>query len=509
MRIPLDRESPVPLYTQIEQHLRDKILSGALPVGTKLPSSRQLATSLGVNRITVTNAYAEIEAEGLIYTRLGSGTFVAESTGMQRFQKQQIDLMQAPPPWQQAILRRFQVPSQERLERLAASASPPSDLINFAEGHGPEELFPAADIAKALFTVLRRDGNQIGGYGDYAGYRPLRATIVHILASQGIPADPDEILITSGAQQALALVASLLIRTGDAVLVENPTYSTAIDLFTTLGAHLVGVPVDEQGMQVEQVEELLRTVHPSLIYTIPTFQNPSGTCLSGTRRRLLVHLAARYNVPILEDEFVGDLRYEGHAQPALKALDPGGQIIYLGTFSKVLMPGLRLGYLVASGPIYDRLLQWKRINDLACSNLIQRALEAYITVGKYEAHLHRACRVYRPRRDAMLSALKRYLPAGTRWYTPQGGLFIWLHLPPGTTVEMLYPLAMRAGVEFMPGSLCYTNKNNDAHARLTFAMHPPDRIEEGIQRLGQAMTRCLTLQESIQPAVIPDESVDC
>jgi GntR family transcriptional regulator/MocR family aminotransferase len=506
MRIPLDRDNPVPLYRQIQQFLREQIRCGALLPETRLPASRKLATSLGVNRITVTNAYAELEAEGLVYSRQGSGTFVAPPLAALPESKGDRISTSDWPLWQQELLSRTWLPALRELDRLLESVSHP-DLISFAGGMGDSELFPVDDFRKALQAVLRRDGTEALGYGDRTGYPPLRAKIAHVLTSQGIPTHPDHVLITSGSQQALALVAQLLLRPGDVVLVESPTYTGAVDLFRSLDVRLLGVPLDEQGMQVEQVEDALPSGRPRLIYTVPTFHNPTGTCMSGHRRRQLVALANRYNVPILEDDFVGDLRYEGRAQPALKALDPGGRVIYTSTFSKMLMPGLRVGFLAASGPVYERLLACKRVTDLATSNLMQRALEAYITVGRYQAHLRRACQIYRRRRDAMLDALSRYLPASAKCLPPQGGLFVWLQLPAGLSATKLYPVAAEEGVTFAPGSLFFPAERAQPYLRLNFAMHPPDVIEEGIRRLGRAVERLLAYQESEAASVIRHKAV--
>ena len=240
-------------------------------------------------------------------------------------------------------------------------------------------------------------------------------------------------------------------------------------------------------MQVEGLEKLLQQHHPKLIYTIPTFHNPTGTCLSSQRRIQLIVLADRYNIPILEDDFVGDLRYEGRAQPALKALDPGGRVIYVSTFSKILMPGLRVGFLVAEGPIYDRLVNFKRVNDLATSTLIQRALEVYVTVGRYQSYLRRSCQIFRKRRDAMLSAIERYLPAGVIFDPPQGGLFIWLQLPENLSSEMLLPLAWEEGVDFSPGNGFFSDGSDGRNwLRLNFVAQAPDQIEEGMRRLGKS-----------------------
>ena len=491
MRIPLDRDSRVPLYQQIIQYLRDEIHSEALPTDTRLPSTRSLAESLQVNRITVINAYAELEAEGLIYGRTGSGYYVTELDITASAGKISAAPNKDWPLWQQSLLSRGWTPAASEMDRLARSVKT-KDVISFSYGVGESRLFPADDFRKALQTVLRRDGSDALGYGDRSGYLPLRETISHILASQGVVLHPENILITSGSQQAVSLVAHLLLRPGDVALVESPSYSGVIDLFRSIDARLLGIPMDEQGMRLDVLEEALRTSRPKLIYTIPTFHNPTGACMTSQRRRQLIGLADRYDVPILEDDFTGDLRYDGRAQPALKSLDPGGRVIYVSTFSKMLAPGLRVGFLAAEGPVYDSLGAYKRANDLASSSLIQRALHEYITVGRYQAHLRRACQVYGQRRDAMLVALKRYMPVGVTWDKPQGGLFIWLKLPDQLSANDLYPLAGEEGVAFTPGSFFYPGARHQPYLRLNFVTNPPELIEEGMRRLRRALDRLIT-----------------
>jgi GntR family transcriptional regulator/MocR family aminotransferase len=487
MRIPLERQSAIPLYHQIKTFLRQGILSGSLAADTRLPASRQLAQDLGVNRITIENAYAELEAEGLVFSKLGSGTYVLPPDPLLPLPKTGTG---APwPLWQQSLQARS-TSSGSKLPEETQKLNGRPPLISFASGTGDAHLFPAEDFRKALQAVMRRDGIAALDYGERNGHAPLRESIAHILASQGVQTRPENILITAGSQQALSLVSQLLLKPGDTILVESPTYSGALDLFRALDFKVVGIPVDDHGMQVEELETLLQQHHPKLIYTIPNFHNPTGTCLNGPRRRQLIVLADRYNVPILEDDFVGDLRYEGRTQPALKALDPGGRVIYVSTFSKMLMPGLRVGFLVAEGPVYDCLVDFKRVNDLATSTLVQRALEAYVTVGRYQAHLRRSCQVFRRRRDAMLSAIHRYLPPGVCFNPPQGGLFIWLHLPENMNAEELHPVAWEEGVDFTPGNAFFPNGLEGIDKlRLNFVAQEPDKIEEGIKRLGKAMKR--------------------
>jgi GntR family transcriptional regulator / MocR family aminotransferase len=488
MRIPLDRHNAVPLYQQIETYLRQGILSGSLAAETRLPASRQLARDLGINRITVENAYAVLETDGLIYSKMGSGTYVLPPNPLLAFSKEKPG---APwPLWQQTLETEGRALKNKAVEERSKNATRHPQLISFASGIGDAHLFPAEDFRKVLQTVMRRDGIAALDYGEPNGHAPLRETITHILASQGLQTRSDNVLITAGSQQALSLVSQLLLKPGDVIMVESPTYSGALDLFRALGFNVVGVPVDRHGMQVEALEKLLQQHHPKLIYTIPTFHNPTGTCLSSQRRIQLIVLADRYNIPILEDDFVGDLRYEGRNHPALKALDPGGRVIYVSTFSKILMPGLRVGFLVAEGPIYQRLVNFKRVNDLATSTLIQRALEAYVTVGRYQSYLRRSCQIFRKRRDHMLSAIQRYLPAEIELDPPQGGLFVWLRLPAELSSEKLLPFAWEEGVDFSPGNGFFPDGlGGNNWLRLNFVAQGPDQIEEGTKRLGKAMKR--------------------
>ena len=487
MRIPLDKKSDVPLYHQIESYIRSGILSGSLPTDMRLPACRQLAKDLGVNRTTVENAYAKLEADGLVFSRMGSGTYILPINPIPEITKSKRD--KKFPLWQESVQDKNIISKADMVDELLQQAGHPKP-ISFASGISDSRQFPIEEFRKVLQTVMRRDQISALDYGERNGYAPLREGIAHILASQGLQVHPENILITAGSQQAIFLASQVLLKPGDIVLVEEPTYSVAIDLFRALGFHIVGIPLDSQGMQVEKLEKLLQQHHPKLIYTIPNFHNPTGTCLSSARRRELIVLAERYNIPILEDDFVGDLRYEGHAQPSLKALDPGGQVIYVSTFSKMLMPGLRVGFIVADGPVFESLLNFKRISDLATSTLIQRALDAYVNVGRYQAYIRRSSQTFRKRRDVMLAAIKDHLPSNVSFDEPKGGLFIWLRLPKSLSAEKLLPLACKEGVAFVPGSYFFINgKSGDEWIRLNFASQPDEDIEEGIKRLGKAIRK--------------------
>ncbi|MGD9099453.1 MAG: PLP-dependent aminotransferase family protein [Anaerolineae bacterium] len=506
MEIPLDREGATPLYQQIQAHIARLIREGALPAHARLPATRRLAGDLGVNRITVGNAYAELEAAGLVYAQTGRGTFVAPETPHSAASEA---TPQAWPLWQQALAARpagRRSPAAERWRGLLARAHEPG-VISFAGGVPDLETFPVDDFRKAMRAVFRRDGAAAMDYGAAQGYAPLREAIARFLGEQGIAASAEEVFIASGSQQALSLVAMALLRPGDTVVVESPTYANAIQLFNWLDARLVGVPTDEEGLRVELLEHLLKHHPPRLIYVMPTFHNPTGVTLSGARRRALLALAERYGLPVVEDDYVGDLRYDGPRAPSLRALDRAGNVVHVSTFSKSLMPGPRVGFVLTRGPLLERLIALKRRTDLGTSGLIQRALQVYMGEGRWRAHTRRVSRVYRRRRDAMVAAMERYFPSQAHWSTPQGGFFVWVRLPLGVSIHDLYLAAIERGVAFAPGPLFFPGEPPYPALRLSFSQEPPERILQGIERLGRALREVLSREPPVETTDTPQVEV--
>lgn len=488
MRLSLNRNCGTPLFQQIAEHLRRGIVAGRLPPGMRLPPTRRLAVELGVNRLTVANAYAELEAEGLIAGQMGSGTYVlapcckavAQAASIARQPHGQKNESHWP-QWQQQLTE-----TERQHFFIPSPVKPRRGMIDLAGGFGDSRTFPVDEFRKTLQMVMRRDGIDSVAYGDHNGYLPLRERISHVLASQGLAVSAENVLITTGSQQSMALVAQLLLRPGDVVMVENPTYAIAIDLFRSLQLKVIGMPTDSGGIETDRLAPLLQKHRPKLIYSIPNFQNPTGSCLDSHRRRELIALVDRYNIPLLEDDFVGDLRYDGRAQPALKSLDPGGRVIYVSSFSKMLMPGLRVGLLVAEGPVYRRLVALKRVTDLVTSNLMQRAVEAFVTVGRYDAHLRRARRLYRQRRDAMADGIARFLPAEVTYDLPAGGLFFWLRLPVQNDAAKIAAQGAETGVVVTAGrDFFIARPDGDRYLRLNFACVTPEEISRGIKLLGK------------------------
>jgi 2-aminoadipate transaminase len=316
----------------------------------------------------------------------------------------------------------------------------------------------------------------------------------------GIEVGPDNVLVTSGAQQALDLVGKLFLDPGDRVLVEAPTFVGAIQAFRSYQAQYLTVPVDEDGLRVDLLEDALRA-RPKFLYVLPNFQNPAGVTLSLERRRRLVELASHYRIPIVEDDPYGQLRYEGEHLPPLVTIDADlhgcargehalhGGVLYLGTLSKTLAPGLRLGWIVAPEDVIRRLVQMKQGTDLHTGTFVQMVAYETARGGFLDGHVRRIREVYRERRDAMLGALQREFPSTVRWTRPQGGLFLWVTLPPGTDSSVVLQDALREKVAFVPGTPFYPDGGGRESFRLNFSYCRPEVIREGVRRLGAVVRR--------------------
>jgi 2-aminoadipate transaminase len=333
-------------------------------------------------------------------------------------------------------------------------------------------------------------------YGPTEGYRPLREYIVGHMARYGILASVDNVLITSGSQQALDLIAKLLINRGDRILVECPTYLGALQAFDLMGAEYVTVPTDDHGIQTCNMEEALRS-GPKFMYILPNFQNPGGVTLSRSRRDQLVALSDKYGIPIVEDDPYGQLRYEGEHVTPLVVLDrtnltrdPGyklGNVIYLSTFSKVLAPGLRVAWIVAPPDVIAKLVQLKQSTDLHTSPFTQMVIYESARDGFIDEHVKLIRATYKDRRDAMLAALQDFFPPEVTWTHPHGGLFLWVTMPPGVDSAKLLDTALRQDVAFVPGDPFYPNGDEGSHLRLNFSNAKPEMIREGIRRLSIAV----------------------
>ncbi len=377
-----------------------------------------------------------------------------------------------------------------RMSRVQASAirellklTERPEVLSFAGGLPAPEAFPVEAMARAHADVLAHDGAAALQYGATEGFGPLREWVAARMTQRGLPAAAANVLITAGSQQGIDLAGKALIDPGDIVAVEEPSYLAALQSFSTYEAQFAVVGSDDDGMRVDQLEETLRTTRVKLIYLVPNFQNPRGTTLSLERRARLARLAAEHGVAVLEDDPYAELRYSGAPLPPVAGLEPEATVLHLGSFSKTLAPGLRLGFAVADERIIRALTIAKQAADLHTGVLSQRAVSRLLETFDYDAHLRRL-QLYGERLAAMLASLERSFPAGARWTRPEGGLFVWARLPHGLDAEALLSAAMREHVAFVPGAPFYPHLPQRDTLRLNFSNRPPELIAEGMARLG-------------------------
>jgi 2-aminoadipate transaminase len=363
------------------------------------------------------------------------------------------------------------------------------DVISFAGGLPASELLPAAEMAELARMVLLEDGVRALQYAPTEGLDMLRELIADRLRRLwDLQCSTDEVLIVSGSQQALDLTGKLFLDEGDVILCESPTYLGAIGAFRAYRPQFVEVPTDDDGMVPEELEDRLGSLERvKLIYVVPDFQNPSGRRWSVERRRTLAELAGRYNVPVIEDAPYAELCFEGEPIPPVAALGDGCTVVYLGTCSKILSPGMRLGWVVADSELIRRYVLVKQGTDLHTSSLVQLLAARFILEHDCEAHIARIRSVYRSRRDAMIAALEKHFPEDIRFTRPAGGLFLWVELPEGLDARGLLEHALEEHVAFVPGESFFPNGGHDNTMRLNFSAMPEDRITEGIRRLGRVL----------------------
>jgi 2-aminoadipate transaminase len=419
-------------------------------------------------------------------------------------------------PWVHRYAQRTHHLTSSAIRELLKLTQRP-EVISFGGGLPAPELFPIEQIQQACQRVLAEKGVTALQYGMTEGYLPLREMIARHVVRYGLQATADNVLITGGSQQALDLIAKLLINPGDRVLVEAPTYLGALQAFNVFGAEYVSVPADAHGLRTDQLEDALRS-GPKFMYILPNFQNPGGFTLALDRRKELVRLADKYGVPIVEDDPYGQLRYEGEHLPPLFVLDRAtrgirtdngfslGNVIYLSTFSKTLTPGLRLGWIIAPKEVIAKLVQLKQGADLHTSTFTQ--LVAYETArgGFLDLHIKGLRDAYRRRRDVMLDALAAHFPETVNWTRPEGGLFVWMRLPPGMSSQALLEAALERQVAFVPGDSFFAPDVPHAMAlrylRLNFSCMSPERIGAGIERLAEAYQALATPLPEVSYAAV-------
>lgn len=460
----LDPKSDLPLYQQLHHYILGLIREGSLRHGERLPATRELAGLLGLNRTTISAAYELLESEGLISGHVGRGSFVTGGEPGHGVR------------WEQILGPR--------------AAAPPvlaerSGIISFAVSRPSEDLFPTADFRKSCEEVMASpDFASILQLGSPGGYEPLRHYLMDEARREGVLRKGDDLIITSGCQQALDLLSRVLVRARDRVLLEEPVYPGQKNLFIEAGAELAGVPVNADGMDSRHLEQALARGPVKSIVVTPNFQNPTGATLSLAGRESVLQQGRRAGAVIIENDIYGQLRYEGDRLPTIKELDQTDGTILVRSFSKISFPGLRVGWAIGPGPVIARLIEAKHLCDLHSDQISQAALLRFAQTGRLKEHHARVLTAGAQRLKATLAACERYLPKGSRFTRPEGGMNLWVRLPEPLDAGEMLTQAQREGVAYYPGKFFAVERPEAGSLRLSFAGLDPSQIEKGIRILG-------------------------
>jgi 2-aminoadipate transaminase len=481
----LDPAQEEPLYRQLYGFIRNAIVTGRLERGERIPPTRELAGQLGLNRATVAAAYELLESEGLIRGHVGRGSFV-EGSGRSQ--------------WEDRFVRLGGT-------ETAAPSLAADDGISFASSRPSENLFPVEEFRATCAEVIGSPNiSSILQLGSPSGYAPLRSYLFNQARSQGLARPNDDILVSSGCQQALDLIQRALTAPGDVVLVEDPVYPGLKSVFQRANVRVVGVPVGAAGIDIDALD---RAGHEraKLLVVTPNFQNPTGLTLPLAARHALLRIAKDRGMVVVENDIYGDLRYAGDPLPTLKQLDETGDVVQLKSFSKIAFPGLRVGWVLGPRLLVGRLAEGKQWTDLHTDQLSQAVLLRFAESGRLDAHRRAALAAGAERLDAVLGACERELPPGSRFTRPQGGMSLWVRLPEPLDAGELLARAEREGVSYLPGRYFAVARHEPGSFRLSFAGLPPSKIRAGVAILGRVFQQELehsraVRRRELEPAMV-------
>ncbi len=471
--IRLHREKRLPKYRKIIDFIKEKISTGEWPIGSKIPSQRDLAQAFEVNRSTVIAALEELTADGLIEGKLGMGTVVVNNTWTL--------LATTPPPdWSEYVRSGLHKPSMTSVQEINKREFQ-ADLIQLSKGELSPDMFPVDAMKQVMERVTR---NLSGfGYEEPRGYLPLRQAVSDYVGRQGITASPSSVLIVSGALQALQLISVGLLHRGSTVFLEQPSYLNSLHVFQSAGMELAGLPMDRQGMIAQAIYARRKEEHGAILYTNPCFHNPTGILMTEKRRLELLRVCEEERLPIIEDDIYRELWTKEPPPLPLKARDKHGHVLYIGSLSKTLTPGLRIGWVVGPEPVIERLADIKMQTDYGVSSLSQRVAEEWLASGLYEKHMHKVREQLITRRAAAIQALTKHMSELATWEVPDGGFFIWLKINGKLSTMELFTAAKRQGILLNPGNIY--GETQQGYVRLSYGYASITDFESGIERLGQ------------------------
>lgn len=470
----MSTDKKLPKYRQIIDYMKEKIEYGEWPIGSKVPSQRQLAKLFHVNRSTVIIALEELMADGLIQGKIGSGTIVTNNTWS-------LLATNPPPDWSEYVKAGIHKPSKLMVREIN-EAEANKKLIHLSKGELAPHLFPL----ETMQFIMRNVCEELDyfGYEEQKGYLPLREAISNYVKSFGINTSPSSILIVSGALQALQLISIGLLHRESTVLLERPSYLYSLHVFQSANIHLSGIQMDQHGIIPN---DLLRRINYSqkknILYSIPCFQNPTGVLMSKDRRKEILRICEKEQLPIIEDDIYRELWMDELPPPPLKSMDKYGHVLYIGSLSKTLSPGLRIGWIIGPEPVIERLSDIKMQTDYGSSSLSQRVAAEWLSRGFYEEHVANVRIHLKERRQIMIQALNMYCADITTWDIPRGGFFIWLRVVPNISMKKLFSEALSKGILLNPGRIY--EEESDQYIRLSYGYASPEEINRGIYILSE------------------------
>jgi DNA-binding transcriptional MocR family regulator len=480
--IKLKRDSREHMYIQLFNAIRGLIEKNVIKSDDKLPPIRKLAELLDINNVTVVKAYDLLESKGYVYKKVGSGTFVSDKRMDSNFIATYED-------GEEEIYKSLKLMDRGQIQIK-------DNMINFASATPTPELFPVEDFKDVLNEVLDRDKGLAFGYQASKGYYPLRESITKYLEAYNINTSVENIQIISGAQQGIDVISKALLNYGDTVIVESPTYTGAIATFKSRGVRIYEVPTNEEGIDLDVLEDYFKKHNPKLIYTMPNFHNPTGYSYSSQKKKRFLELAYKYNVIVIEDDYLSDLNFYTKENMTLKSMDNNENVIYIKSFSKIFMPGLRLGFLIVPLKLNNDILAAKHTSDISTSGLIQRAFDLYLRKDIWKKHIIYMKKIYKERFDTMIDSLEKLMPEEVLWGNPKGGINFWIGLPHGFSASELYTESINKNVVFVPGGVFYPSGKDNRFLRLSIAAVYPKDIEKGIEILSDTINKYIKKEDT-------------
>ncbi|HDR8260098.1 TPA: PLP-dependent aminotransferase family protein [Bacillus cereus] len=471
-------DKKVPKYRQIIDYMKEKIENGEWPIGSKIPSQRQLAKLFHVNRSTVINALDELMADGLIQGQIGAGTIVMNNTWS-------LLATNPPPDWSEYVKAGIHKPSKLMVREIN-EAEANKKLIHLSKGELAPHLFPL----ETMQSIIKKVSEELDyfGYEEQKGFYPLREAISQYVRSFGIHASPDSILIVSGALQALQLISIGLLHRKSTVLLEQPSYLYSLHVFQSANINLSGISMDHHGILPNDLLKRIKySQKNNILYSIPCFQNPTGILMSKERRKEILKICEKEQLPIIEDDIYRELWLDESPPAPLKSMDKHGHVLYIGSLSKTLSPGLRIGWIIGPEPVIDRLSDIKMQTDYGSSSLSQRVAAEWINEGFYEEHVANVRMHLKERRQIMIRALNKYCADIASWDIPSGGFFIWLKVIHNIPMKKLFSEALSKGILLNPGRIY--EEESDQYIRLSYGYATPEQMTNGIKLLSELIRK--------------------